>query len=73
MKKHFHSDSGAPCWRCSGTIYSYIVDDIVSYVAARCVSCRADNMFFPPRHRAIDTAANVSASHRESQRILKIM
>lgn len=66
MKTHFHSDNGAPCWRCDGTIYTYTVDEFVTYVAARCIGCRADNMFYPPKDCAVDTAANVSAAHRES-------
>lgn len=67
MKTQFHSDNGAPCWRCSGTIYTYTVDTYVTYVGATCVSCRADNMFFPPKPFACETAADVSAAHRKSQ------
>lgn len=67
MKIHFHSDNGAPCWRCDGTIYTYTVDSYVSFVAARCVSCRADNMFFPLKPFAPEKAADVSAAHRATQ------
>jgi hypothetical protein len=66
MKMNFHSDNGAPCWRCSGTIYTYTVDDCVTYVGARCIGCRADNMFYPPSHCGVDRASDVSAAHRES-------
>lgn len=64
MKTRFHSDNGAPCWRCSGTIYTYTVDDTVTYVGAKCIGCHADNMFYPPADYAIDTAALVSTAHR---------
>lgn len=64
MKTHLHSDNGAACWRCDGTIYTYTVDEYVTYVGARCIGCRADNMFYPPKGHALDTAADVSAAHR---------
>ena len=66
MRMHFYSDNGAPCWRCSGTIYSYGVDDLVTYVAARCISCHADNMFYPPKHcSGCDSPSATSLAHRE--------
>jgi hypothetical protein len=64
MKTDFHSDNGAPCWRCNGTIYTYTVDDQVTYVGARCIGCGADNMFYPSS--AVDTAAFVSWAHRDA-------
>lgn len=64
MKMNYHSDNGAPCWRCLGTIYTYTVDDEVTYVGARCIGCGADNMFYPAG--AVDTAQNVSWSHRRT-------
>jgi hypothetical protein len=70
MKTTFYSDNGAPCWRCSCTVYTYTVDDCVSYVGATCFACRADNMFFPPSHCTLDAAANISAAHRESDFLL---
>jgi hypothetical protein len=70
MKTHLHSDNGAPCWRCDGTIYTYTVDPYVTYVGARCVGCRADNMFYPPKPFNAETAADVSAAHRESQKAM---
>lgn len=69
MKLRFHSDNGAPCWRCSGTIYTYTVDPYVTYVAATCTSCRADNMFFPAKPFAPETAADISAAHRGVQKV----
>ena len=72
MKQHFHSDNGAACWRCDGTIYTYTVDEYVTYVGARCVSCQADNMFYPPAAK-LDTAADVSAAHRETVKRLTDM
>jgi hypothetical protein len=65
-KTYFHSDNGTPCWRCSGTIYTYTVDESVTYVGARCIGCHADNMFYPTRC-AFDTAADVSAAHRNTK------
>jgi hypothetical protein len=64
VKMNFHSDNGAACWRCSGTIYTYTVDDTVTYVDARCVSCGADNMFYP--RSAVDTPQHVSWAHRDT-------
>lgn len=66
MRMRYHSDNGASCWRCSGTIYTYTVDDCVTYVGATCIACGADNMFYPPKHCALDTAAFVSTAHREA-------
>jgi hypothetical protein len=66
MKMHFHSNEGAPCWRCSHTIYDYTVDEFVTYVGARCAGCGADNMFYPPEHCGTDTTFGVAAAHREA-------
>lgn len=68
MKLHYHSDNGAPCWRCQGTIYTYTVDDAVSFVLANCHGCGADNMFYPPQALVFDCAADVSATHRMMMR-----
>ena len=74
MKVHFHSDNGAPCWRCSGTIYKYTVDEYVSYVAASCIGCRADNMFIPAKSLSLeDTPARVSQAHREAAAFERIV
>lgn len=72
MKTHLHSDNGAPCWRCSGTIYTYTIDDCVTYIGATCIGCRADNMFYPPKDYAVDTAAFVSAAHRKDAEALRL-
>ena len=68
MRTHYHSDDGAPCWKCSGTIFTYTVDDTVSYVAAYCIGCGADNMFQPKTAMtdAMVKAAFVSEAHRQS-------
>lgn len=68
MRMRYHSDNGAPCWKCAGTIYTYTVDDAVTYVGATCIGCGADNMFYPPKHwqMSLNEAANVSASHRQA-------
>jgi hypothetical protein len=65
MRTRLHSDDGAPCWRCDGTIFTYTVDDTVTYIGATCIGCGADNMFYPPAHSDLDTAASVSAAHRK--------
>lgn len=72
MKRQFHSDNGANCWRCDGTIYTYTVDEYVSYVGATCISCRADNIFHPPKGAPLDTAANVSAAHRKESPVVTL-
>lgn len=69
MRNRYHSDNGADCWRCGGSIYTYTVDDCVTYVGACCISCGADNMFYPPRtleDLPLDTPSNVSTAHREA-------
>jgi hypothetical protein len=65
MRKRFDSDNGAPCLKCSGTDYTYTVDDAVTYVSAVCITCGGDNMFYPPSPIPVDTTAQqVSAAHR---------
>jgi len=65
-RKHFLSDDGAPCWRCSRTCYGYAVDDAVTYVAAWCFKCGSDNMFYPKNKVGLDTHDFVAAEHRAS-------
>lgn len=67
MRERYHSDNGAPCWKCSCTIYTYTVDDTVTYVGATCITCGADNMFDPPKFHPLDFVALVSAAHRTSR------
>ncbi len=64
MRKRYHSDNGAPCWRCSGTIYTYTVDDCVTYIGATCIGCGGDNMFYPQSMQPLDKPESVSAEHR---------
>jgi hypothetical protein len=64
MRTRYHSDNGAPCWKCSGTVYTYVVDDAVTHINAVCVTCGGDNTFHPPYGCSIDTEVSVSAAHR---------
>jgi len=66
MQTRYLSDNGAPCWKCKGTCFGYTIDSAVSYVAAWCASCGADNMFYPPQRMVIDRASFASAAHRAS-------
>jgi hypothetical protein len=67
MRMRYHSDNGAPCWRCDGTIYTYTVDDAVTYVMAVCLGCGRDNTFHPPANcNGCDSPRAVSLAHRES-------
>jgi hypothetical protein len=61
-KTAFHSDNGAPCYRCTGTIFTYHCDDAVSLVDTVCISCRARDVFSVCPTPT--TAAEMSAAHR---------
>jgi len=68
MRMRYHSDDGAPCWKCNSTSYGYAVDDLVTYINAWCIACGADNVFYPPRDVVRPYTTNmVSAAHRDSR------
>jgi hypothetical protein len=65
MRNRYHSDNGAECWRCSCTVYTYTVDDCVTFVAATCIACGGDNMFYT-KAAFLDSASAVSEAHRRA-------
>lgn len=64
MRLDFHSDSGKPCYRCDGTVFTYTCDDAVSLVDTYCHSCHASDLFSSPI--TIECASQASFAHRQS-------
>src|SRR4051812_10439870 len=65
MRSTFHSDNGAACYRCSGTIYTYHCDDAVSLVDTVCISCNARDVF--TTSATPSTPPEASAAHRAAK------
>ena len=66
MKTQYHTDDAAPCWKCSGTIATYTVDDAVSLIDVLCVACHRTDVFRALTAKPLECAADVSAAHREA-------
>jgi hypothetical protein len=67
MKQVFYSDSGKPCWKCSGTIAEYTTDTEVSLIDVICRCCHRRDVFRPVGgFKFPETAAEISAAHRSS-------
>lgn len=68
MKTTFHTDNARPCWRCSGTIATYTVDDAVTLIDVYCHGCHARDAFVANDHEPpLTTAAEISAAHRRTR------
>ena len=65
MRTQYHTDNGKPCWGCHGTIATYTLDSAVLLIDVQCLSCLRRDVFRPKSPLAEQTAAAISAAHRE--------